>query len=203
MRTLPIAISLALAALVACGDDGGTAQTDAANNPSIDAGPANPRVVMETTMGTMVLEIFERQMPITSQNFFAYVDPGWFDGTLIHRVENDWVIQGGRFATGMIEKTPLAPIQLETHPDVGHVHGAISMARTNDPNSATSQWFIVDWPEAGTPPQPAQLDGDYAAFGLVVEGLDVLRAITEVPVTGTPPNVAPVTEIVVTSVRRQ
>jgi peptidyl-prolyl cis-trans isomerase A (cyclophilin A)/peptidyl-prolyl cis-trans isomerase B (cyclophilin B) len=95
------------------------------------------------------------------------------------------------------------PIALETSDLVTHVHGAISMARTSDPDSATSQWFIVHWPHDGTGPQ-RELDGDYAAFGIVIEGLDVLDAIAAVP-TGTVGDLqnVPVTEITVSSASRR
>ena len=87
---------------------------------------------------------------------------------------DDFVIQGGGYyANGTHKKSPYDPIVLETHPEVMHVDGAISMARTNDPNSATSQFFICDGPEH-------RLDGNYSAFGKVINGLDVLRDIASV-----------------------
>jgi len=132
------------------------------------------------------------------------VDTGFYDGTLVHRVDDGWVIQGGGYTSGLTPKAPGAPIVLETSPNVSHVHGAISMARTSDPDSATSQWFIVDWPATGTPPQPGQLDGQYAAFGIVIEGLDVLAAISEVATTSAGGlDDVPVTEVVMTSAHRQ
>jgi cyclophilin family peptidyl-prolyl cis-trans isomerase len=174
--------------------------------PDPDAMPFTgdkPEVVMSTTLGDLVVRLEPGEMPNTTANFLEYVDSGWYDGTLIHRVEAEWVIQGGGYTTGLEAKTPNPPIDLETSDQVLHVHGAISMARTSDPNSATSQWFIVDWPNGGTPPQ-AQLDGDYAAFGILIEGFDVLADITAVSVgtVGQLEN-TPVTEIVVTSAHRR
>lgn len=183
----------AIVLLGACGDDGGTV---------VPPG-GKPVVVLTTSLGDMVVEIESGEMPVTSANFLAYVDSGWYDGTLVHRVDDDWVIQGGGYTTGLTPKTANAPINLETSANVPHVHGAISMARTNNPNSATSQWFIVHWPHDTDGPQ-RQLDGDYAAFGNLIEGDDVLNAIAAVPVhtVGSLQNV-PVTEVVVTSARRR
>lgn len=197
MRFLGLLCSL----MLACGGDS-PADSDAA--PSADADGTKPIVVLSTTLGDLVLQLEPGEMPITTANFLSYVDAGWYDGTLVHRVEDDWVIQGGGYTSGLAPKTPNAPIDLETSSNVTHVHGAISMARTSDPNSATTQWFIVDWPETGTPPQPGQLDGDYAAFGVLIEGFDVLAAMTQVP-TSTVDTLqsVPDTEIVVSSAARR
>jgi len=165
---------------------------------------ATPVVIMETTLGNLVVELYPEHMPNTVANFLGYVDTGWYDGTLVHRVIDDWVIQGGGFTTGLSAKTPGPAIALETSTAVSHVHGAISMARTSDPDSATTQWFICDWPDQGTAPQPAQLDGSYAAFGVLIEGFDVLAAITQVSTSsqGSHDDV-PVTEVLLSSARRQ
>jgi cyclophilin family peptidyl-prolyl cis-trans isomerase len=96
---------------------------------------------------------------------------------VFHRVIKDFAIQGGGYdPSGTYHESPYGPIDLEIHPDVRHVDGAISMARTSDPNSATSQFFICD----GTQPH---LDGEYAAFGKILIGLDVLRDIASVETT--------------------
>ncbi len=183
--------------LGACGDD-------AASGPDADPSTPKPVVVLTTSLGDLVVQLEPVEMPRTTANFLAYVDSGWYDGTLVHRVDADWVIQGGGYTTGLAPKTPRAAIGLETSVNVPHIHGAISMARSNNPDSATSQWFIVDWPHATTGPQRAQLDGQYAAFGNVIEGLDVLSAITHVPIhTVGPLQNVPVTEIVVTSAHRR
>ncbi|HUH00729.1 MAG TPA: peptidylprolyl isomerase [Kofleriaceae bacterium] len=187
--------------LLACGSD---PQADPDAAPGADADGTRPVVVLSTSLGDLVLQLEPDEMPITTANFLSYVDDGWYDGTLVHRVVDDWVIQGGGYTTGLAAKTPRAPIVLETSARVSHVHGAISMARTSDPNSATTQWFIVDWPDSGTPPQPGQLDGEYAAFGVLIEGFDVLAAITQVS-TGTVDTLqdVPDTEIVVSSAARR
>lgn len=199
---LPALLTLVLVAGTAgvtagCGDDGGPVGPDA------DPSTPKPVVVMTTGFGDLVVELEPIEMPRTTANFLAYVDAGWYDGTLIHRVDRDWVIQGGGYTAGLAAKPGNPAIDLEASPRVPHVHGAISMARTNDPDSATSQWFIVDWPHANAGPQ-RQLDGSYAAFGNVIEGLDVLAAISAVSVrtVGSLDNV-PVTEIVVTTAARR
>ena len=181
--------------------------SDAAVSGGADANdqPAQgPIIELTTNMGTIVVQLAEDKMPITTANFLTYIDSGFYDDTIVHRVIDDWVIQGGGYSSGLVPKGANPPINLETHADVGHVHGAISMARTNDPNSATSQWFIVDWPATGTPPQPPQLDGQYAAFGVMIEGFDVLAAMTQVA-TGTNSGLTdvPTTEIVITRAERR
>ncbi len=168
--------------------------------PDVDV---KPEVVLATSMGEIVVRLEPVEMPVTTDNFLAYVDAGWFDGTLVHRAVDDWVIQGGGYTTGLAPKTAMAPIALETSDLVPHVHGAISMARTSDPDSATSQWFIVDWPHAGDGPQ-RDLDGAYAAFGNVIEGLEVVEAISAVATSAQGGlDDVPVTEIVVTSAQRR
>lgn len=134
----------------------------------------HPLAIMDTIMGEMVLELYIDKMPITSENFIKLSQIGFFTELVFHRVIDDFVIQGGGYyANGTHKKSPYDPIVLETHPEVMHVDGAISMARTNDPNSATSQFFICDGPQH-------RLDGNYSAFGKVINGLDVLRDIASV-----------------------
>ena len=189
--------------LVGCG---GSSMHTTPDGPTVDGqAPTGPVVVMETSMGNMVVQLDDVHEPITSANFLHYVDEHWYDGTIIHRVVNDWVIQGGGYTSGLQPKNADQPaITLETSTFDSHINGAISMARTSDPNSATTQWFIVDWPTTGTPPQPGQLDGHYAAFGVLIEGFDVLQNISMVQTTtqGGLMDV-PVTQIVVTRMYRR
>ncbi|MGC9554442.1 MAG: peptidylprolyl isomerase, partial [Thermoplasmatota archaeon] len=101
--------------------------------------------VMDTSLGRMVLELDGDRMPVTTSNFLRLAAHGFFDGLVFHRVIEDFVIQGGGYyPDGSRKNSPYGPIELETHPDVQHVDGAISMARTSDPHSATSQFFICD-----------------------------------------------------------
>ncbi len=137
----------------------------------------NPLAQMKTTKGTMIFELFNHQMPLTCENFIELSTIDFFKDLVFHRVIDDFVIQGGGYdINGTNKQSPFGPINLETHPDINHVDGAISMARTNDPNSATSQFFICD-------EKQEFLDGKYAAFGVVLVGFDVLRDIAAVETT--------------------
>ncbi len=137
----------------------------------------NPIAVMNTTLGTMKLILYEDLVPITTNNFMKLSNDDFFDGLVFHRVIKDFMIQGGGYdSAGSHHESPYGTIDLEIHPDVRHVDGAISMARTSDPNSATSQFFICDGKQA-------YLDDEYAAFGKVLIGMDVLRSIASVETT--------------------
>ena len=137
----------------------------------------NPVAVIKTNMGTMKVELYEDKMPTTTKNFVKLANDGFYNGLVFHRVIKNFMIQGGGFyPNGTYKESPYGPIPLETNPDVTHVDGAISMARTSDPNSATSQFFICDGAQH-------YLDGQYAAFGKVIEGMEVVRAIASVETT--------------------
>ena len=161
----------------------------------------NSIAVMNTTMGTMLIELYEDEMPITAANFIKLANDGFFNGLVFHRVINDFVIQGGGYyPTGKLKVSPYDPIFLEMNPDAHHLDGTISMARTSDPNSATSQFFICDGAQPrldynSSNPTP----NGYAAFGRVVVGIDVVRAIAEVE-TKTFPKDWPVNDVIITSV---
>ena len=129
----------------------------------------NKIATIETDKGIIKFELFEDKAPITTKNFIDLAASGFYNGLTFHRVEPGFVIQGGDpngDGTGGSGKT----IPLEIHPDLKHVKGAVAMARTNDPNSTTSQFYIT---LADTP----FLDGDYAVFGKVTEGMDVVESI--------------------------
>ena len=108
-----------------------------ASNP-----PASPRVLIETSMGSFTLELDRKKAPETVSNFLAYVDMGFYDGTLFHRVIPGFVIQGGGFGSGMKKRKTGAPVVNESANGNKNSRGTISMARTRDPDSATSQFFI-------------------------------------------------------------
>ncbi|PRP91295.1 Peptidyl-prolyl cis-trans isomerase cyp18 [Enhygromyxa salina] len=134
-----------------------------------------PIVVLDTSMGTMVVQLDGLRAPITVANFVSYVSSGFYDGTIFHRVLKDFVIQGGGFNPGLEMKTTMGPIPREIDPDLTHVDGAIAMARRNEPDTAESQWYITDNAQPG-------LDGDYAVFGVLIDGFEVRDAIADVPV---------------------
>jgi cyclophilin family peptidyl-prolyl cis-trans isomerase len=159
---------------------------------------AAPQVVMETSLGTIKLELDDVKAPVTVANFLSYVDEKFYDGTIFHRVIPDFMIQGGGFAAGLRQKTTKAPIKNESPNGLSNVRGTIAMARTNDPDSATAQFFInvVDNSHGLDRPR-------YCVFGKVVDGLNVVDKIKAVATghRGTHENV-PVQDVVIQSVRR-
>ncbi len=133
------------------------------------------KVKFETTMGDMIMELYGEEMPITVENFLEHVKADYYTGLIFHRVIPEFVIQGGGFLPGMMEKQAMKdPIKLEISPNLKHEQYAVSMARTQDPNSATSQFFVC------TDDAPS-LDNNYAVFGKVVEGTETVDKIKEVP----------------------
>ena len=140
----------------------------------------NSIAVMNTTMGTIIIELYEDKMPITTANFIKLTNDGFYDGLVFHRVIKDFVIQGGGYYPNGTEKiSPYGSIDLEINPSVHHLDGTLGMARTSDPNSATSQFFIDDGAQRHLEPNGSDPYG-YAAFGRVVKGIDVVRAIAQV-----------------------
>ena len=166
---------------------------------------ANPRVVLETSKGPIVIELFADQAPKTVANFLAYVESGHYDGTVFHRVIDGFMVQGGGFTADMRQKTTRAPIQNEADNGLKNKRGTLAMARTNDPHSASAQFFInvVDNGFLDHTAKTPQGWG-YAVFGRVVEGMATVDAIAKVR-TGNRSghqNV-PLEPVVVESARRQ
>jgi cyclophilin family peptidyl-prolyl cis-trans isomerase len=167
-------------------------------SPSMLATQAkNPVVVMETSLGTIKIELFEDKAPITVQNFLKYTDDKHYDGTIYHRVIKDFMIQGGGKDEKMNMKQTRAAIKNEAGNGLSNVRGTIAMARTNNPDSATCQFFInvVD---------NAKLDksgsnAGYCVFGKVIEGMDVADKIRAVR---TSEEDVPVESVVIKSVKR-
>jgi cyclophilin family peptidyl-prolyl cis-trans isomerase len=157
---------------------------------------------METTSGVISIELDFEAAPITSNNFMDYVNSGFYDGgdgngaTLFHRVINDFMIQGGGYTAAGTAKSTLSPIINEASTSgLSNVRGTISMARTNDPDSATSQFFInhVD----NTFLDATGSDAGYAVFGLVTDGMDVVDTIASTPTNNSD---KPFNDIVILSV---
>ena len=132
--------------------------------------------VMETSKGTLELELYDDKTPVTAKNFAQYVEEGFFDGTIFHRVIPNFVIQGGGFTVEGDQKRTRAPIKLEAGLD--NKRGTLSMARTMDPNSATSQFFISLVDNKGLNPGPG--NPGYAVFGHISKGMDVVDSIAQV-----------------------
>jgi cyclophilin family peptidyl-prolyl cis-trans isomerase len=135
----------------------------------------NPIVLMKTTDGDITIELFADKSPVTVENFLSYVDEGHYDGTVFHRVIPNFMIQGGGFTEALEEKPTREPIVNESKNKLHNTRGTLAMARTNDPDSATAQFFInqrsnlrLDW-------SPGK-DG-YTVFGEVTEGMQVVDII--------------------------
>jgi peptidyl-prolyl cis-trans isomerase A (cyclophilin A) len=131
----------------------------------------------ETSLGNFTIELYEKDAPVTTQNFLAYVDSGHFDDTVFHRVIPGFVIQGGGMTADMRQKSTRAPIRNEADNGIKNRRGTLSMARTNDPNSATSQFFVNLVDNAFL--DPGRGGAGYAVFGCVVAGMDVVDRIAQ------------------------
>lgn len=136
-------------------------------------------VTMETNLGNLVIKLYPRAAPITVENFLKYVDGGFYEDTIFHRILPGFVVQGGGFDKQFRRKPIARPIRNESNNGLKNLRGSLSMARTNNPNSATSQFFInlvdnqsLDW----KPREPG-----YAVFGELIAGLDVIDAMAKQP----------------------
>ncbi len=139
-------------------------------------------VKLETSKGDILIELNSKAAPVTVRNFLTYVDDGFYDGTIFHRVISGFMIQGGGFTADMKRKQTHDPIANEAKNGLSNMRGTIAMARTNDPDSATSQFFINH--TDNTPLDPGSVSGaGYAVFGKTIEGMDVVDAIAAVKTT--------------------
>jgi cyclophilin family peptidyl-prolyl cis-trans isomerase len=162
------------------------------------SGP-NPQVLMETSMGNVKMELFQNRAPISVKNFLTYVDNRHYDETVFHRIIPTFMIQGGGMRPDYTEKSTLPPIQNESDNGLKNERGTLAMARTGQPHSATSQFFInvVDNSFLDRANSP---DGyGYAVFGRVLDGLDVVDKIRDVP---TGPDDVPKETVLIKSIRR-
>jgi peptidyl-prolyl cis-trans isomerase A (cyclophilin A) len=192
---VPTALAGCLAAVIL------SAPAGAAEPAAAPAAVAATRVALETSAGRIIVEVRADKAPKTVANFLQYVNDGFYDGTIFHRVISGFMIQGGGFTPDMAQKPTRAAVPIESTNGLKNVRGAVAMARTGDPNSATAQFFInvVDNPALDYP----QPDGyGYTVFGSVVEGMDVVDKIRVVP-TGSrgPFQNVPTTPVVIKSAR--
>jgi peptidyl-prolyl cis-trans isomerase A (cyclophilin A) len=155
-------------------------------------------VCMLTSSGEIVVELYDTYAPQTVANFYKYVSAGFYSNTLIHRVDRDFVIQGGGYTSGMVAKTPLyAPIKLESNNGLSNLRGTLAMARRSDPDSATSQFFFNVNDNTSLDYQSATNPG-YAVFGRIISGLPVMDAINVLPTyTYSSTDIEPRTEVLV------
>jgi cyclophilin family peptidyl-prolyl cis-trans isomerase len=140
----------------------------------------NPVVVMETSQGTIKIELFADKAPITVKNFLAYVDDKFYDGTIFHRVIQNFMVQGGGFQDSK-EKATKDPIKNEASNGLSNKRYTIAMARTPDPDSASAQFYINTRDNAGLDKANADDGAGYCVFGQVIEGKDVVDKIAAVP----------------------
>jgi cyclophilin family peptidyl-prolyl cis-trans isomerase len=191
LRFLPFILSFSI--LSACGSSG----------PS---GP-NPVVVMETSMGAVKIELFQEKAPNTVENFLKYVDQKHYDNTVFHRVIPDFMIQGGGFEPGALqkdrEKPTMPPIRNESSNGLTNERGTLAMARTGEPHSATSQFFINVKKNDFLDRARAQDRVGYCVFGKVIEGMDIVDEIRTVQ-TGRvgPHDDVPLKDVLIKSIRR-
>jgi len=155
----------------------------------------------ETSQGDFTVELFPEQAPLTVENFLRYVDDGHFDGTVFHRIVPGFVIQGGGLTADFASKKTRAPIKNEANNGLKNSRGTLSMARTSDINSATSQFFVNLKDNAFLDHGPR--DYGYAVFGQVTDGMDVIDKIAAVR-TGTRKGHqdAPLEDVVIVAARR-
>ena len=169
-----------------------------AADPKPQGGPTV--VVLETSLGNIEIEVDADKAPLSAENFLGYVDSGHYDGTVFHRVIQGFMIQGGGFDTSLAQKPTRAPIKNESGNGLTNKRGTLAMARTNDPNSATAQFFIntVDNDFLDKPP-------GYAVFGKVIGGMDVVDEIAGVKTgsKGPFPQDAPLEPVVITKAVRK
>lgn len=146
---------------------------------------SNPQVVMETSKGEIVLELYPDKAPLTVKNFLDYIDAGFYSGTVFHRVIPGFMLQGGGFSRDMQKKSTLMPVKNEAFNGLKNDRGTIAMARTQDPHSASSQFFINTVDNAFLNYKSQTTAGwGYAVFGKVIKGMEVVDAISKVQ-TGT------------------
>lgn len=168
------------------------------------AQPANPSVVVKTSMGSFTIELFPDKAPETVKNFLQYVDDGFYAGTIFHRVIDGFMVQGGGLDKNMTKKATRAPIVNEAGNKLKNTVGTVAMARTGEPNSATAQFFVNVKDNAFLDYRDSSREGiGYCVFGKVVQGMDVVEKIKVVP-TGVKAGMrdVPETPVVIESVTR-
>jgi peptidyl-prolyl cis-trans isomerase A (cyclophilin A) len=165
----PFVASVVFFLMVVCGASSCPAQ----------GGALHPVVILETTKGAITIELYPDRAPVTVENFLAYVDSGFYNGTIFHRVIPKFMVQAGGLTPDMRQKETRAPIKNEADNGLRNSRGTVAMARSQDINSATSQFFINladnSFLDHGV------RDFGYAVFGRVTEGMDVVDRIAAVP----------------------
>jgi len=160
-------------------------------------------VVLTTTLGEIEIELDEAKAPISVKNFLQYADDGFYDGVIFHRVIPNFMVQGGGFTSSMQQKPTRGQIQNEAANGLKNLRGALAMARTSAPHSASAQWFI-NLKDNGFLDYPGSDGWGYAVFGRVISGMDVVDKIAAVP-TGTKAGMSdvPLQNVSIVSARRK
>lgn len=140
---------------------------------------ANTMVDMKTSMGNIEIELFDDKAPVSAKNFESYVKSNFYTGTIFHRVIPGFMVQGGGLEANMVEKSTKAPIVNEASNGLKNTRGTLAMARTSDPNSASSQFFINVADNNFL--NKSAMDAGYAVFGKVTKGMDIVDKIVSVP----------------------
>ena len=175
---------------------------------AMPASAANPQVELDTSAGTIRLELFPNAAPKTVDNFLRYVKDGHYDGTQFHRVIKGFMIQGGGYDTKFWEKPTRAPIPIESELSVkaglSNTPGTVAMARTGNPNSASAQFFINVADNKRLDFRSADVQGyGYTVFGKVIDGMDVVNRIASSPTAagGQFPSDVPVEHVIIKAAR--
>ena len=166
--------------------------------------PGNPVVLISTTLGDITVELFKERAPVSVDNFLQYVAEGFYPGTIVHRVIPGFMIQGGGFLAGMVEKTTRPPILNEATNGLSNVRGTLGMARTQALRSATAQFYINVGDNRGKLDHRgySREDFGYAVFGRVLTGMDVVDRITAVKThTVGPHDDVPVEDVTIKAVK--
>ncbi len=207
-------LALASVAIASCAEDRAGVSSDRKTDKKALADAKNPVVVMDTSMGAIKIQLDDGHAPDTVKNFLTYVDDKFYDGTIFHRVIEDFMIQGGGFEPGLKDakserdikskqKKTRDPIKNESPNDLSNVRGTIAMARTNALDSATAQFFINVEDNSGKLDRPR-----YCVFGKVIDGMDVVDKIRKVKTTAITIDGFPVMgdvpaeDVIIKSVRR-
>ena len=200
-----VAAALAVGAIVYAQASGDKAP--GATAPATQKGPEvnkqNPVVVIDTSMGTIKVELWPDKAPATVANFLKYVDKGFFDGTIFHRVIPGFMVQGGGFTPDMKQKPTDPPIKNESRADTKNQRGTLAMARTSDPDSATAQFFINVVDNDFLNKDKARDGVGYTVFAKVTDGMDVVDKIVKVPTKNAGPNQnVPVEPVLIRSAKK-
>lgn len=199
MKFSPKTLSVVLTTAMILPGTGVIAQDDSDSTEAEAPEQANPVAVIHTSLGDIRLELFTDEAPVTVDNFTAYAEDGFYDGTVFHRVISHFMIQGGGMTPDLKAKPTGEPIKNEAANGISNTRGTIAMARTSMPDSATSQFFInvQDNPSLDRNPTSA----GYTVFGKVIEGMEVVDEIRFVETTSQPPyHDVPVEPVIIESV---